>query len=124
MLAKNPKETTKVLIDLTADEKNNSQTDSSTLLAINKYSEEEKRERKRISDERNYESFLKCEDLKKEYARCYPRCTVPNYHLPWRFIEDLKNGETYRMHERDIPRKIKDGEEWSKDWCTVEKKYI
>lgn len=124
MLAKNPKKTTKVLIDLTADEKNNSQTDSSTLLAIDKYSEEEKRERKRMSDERNYESFLKCEDLKKEYARCYPRCTVPNYHLPWRFIEDLKNGETYRMHERDIPRKIKDGEEWSKDWCTVEKKYI
>ena len=41
MLAKNPKKTTKVLIDLTADEKNNSQTDSSTLLAIDKYSKEE-----------------------------------------------------------------------------------
>jgi len=124
MLAKVPKKTTKVFIDLTADEKNNSQTDSSTLLAIDKDGEEEKREKERMRDERNYEKYLQCEDLKKEYARCYPRCTVPNYHLPWRFIEDLKNSETYKRHERDTPRKIKDSEEWSKDWCTVEKKYI
>jgi len=123
-MAKVTQSTTKVFIDLTTDEQNTSQMDSSTLMAIDKDREEEKQEKVRMRLEKNFERHLQCEDLKREYARCYPGCTVPNYHLPWRFIEDLKNGETYKRHARDTPRQIKNGEEWSKDWCTVKKKYI
>jgi len=93
-------------------------------MANDKVSKEEKREKERMRDEQNCETRQQCVDLKRECARCYPGCTIPNYHLPWRFVKDLMRGETFKRHARDTPRNIEDGEAWNKEWCTVEKKYI
>jgi len=98
--------------------------DLSQLIANDEVCKEEKCRKQRMRDEKNSETHLQCESLKEEYARCYPGCKIPKYHLPWRFVQDLKRGETFKNYAHDTPRVIKDNEKWNKEWCTVEKKYI
>jgi len=44
--------------------------------------------------------------------------------MPWMFIRDLQNGETFKIWAHDTPAKIKDEEVWDKEWCTVKEEYI
>jgi len=113
--AKTSQDSRGVLIDLTTGDQHESRKESSPLMANDKVEKEEKRQKKGMRDEKNYEKHLQCKNLKDEYARCYPGCKDPNYHLPWRIVADLWRGETLTYHERDIPRRIKDGEKWNKE---------
>ena len=113
-----------LLIDLTTDDQDDSKTDSSQLIPKDEISKEEKRRKQVLRDERNSETFAQCRALKAEYARYYPHCKIPNYHLPWRFVNDLRAGHTFKNWEHNTPVNIKDEEIWNKEWCTVKKKYI
>ena len=83
---------------------------------------EEMKERCRAKRKMDY---MKVEALRGEYERCFPKCTIPNYHIPFLFIDDLKRGETLPAHERDETRISVDGRNnWNKTWCDKELTYV
>jgi hypothetical protein len=92
--------------------------------------EETEQEREDRRDAKRLRLYLQIEALKCEYARCYPRCIMPNYHLPWCFIEDLERGETRKRHGADVPRISVDGKKedgtknWNKTWCDKLETYV
>jgi len=109
---------------LTTDDQDDSKTDSSQLIPKDEISKEEKHRKQVLSDARNCEKYAQLRALKTKHARCYPCCEIPNYHMPWMFIRDLQNGETFRIWAHDTPAKIKDEEVWGTEWCTVKEEYI
>ena len=92
--------------------------------------EETKQEREDRRDAKRLRLYMQVEALKGEYARCYPRCIMPNYDLPWCFIEDLERGETRQRHGADVPRISVDGKKedgtknWNKTWCDKLETYV
>jgi len=73
-----------------------------------------------VSTEVEYERFLQIEALKMEYcsrSRSGLGCNVPNYCMPWMYINDFKRGKPLGK-----PRQIQ--AEWNKEWCTVNKEYV
>ena len=85
-----------LLIDLITDDQDDSKTDSSQLIPKDEISKEEKRRKQVLRDERNSEKYAQIWALKAEYAKCYPHCKIPNYHMPWMFVRDLMEGHTFK----------------------------